>query len=204
MNTYQLVYTTGPLSYLDKGATTAGDFVAGIVIGNTLSPNFQAHKQEIYNGTKSNVNTVFTFDLPFALGNLTVEPIVYDTRFQAVKEFLDKPYAVAGRVVAFLFDTTHATPYDWKKDFDNYMRYPAIDDAEELDLVIGVCNGTLTESYQPFGATGTVVGNGLSGLKIFDPKDLNYARMQDVLCQTKPTWNAGGGRSTSTGAEVPR
>lgn len=175
MNSFHLNYTRNVGA---RGSVT--DFLAAVTIGSILSPNFKVVRETI----ADDAVTSFLFDLPFALTNLSMEPVAYDTRFQSVKEFIDKPYAVAGRVVALLHDTEANNAYDVKKDFDDFIKYPNIVSLNEgsqiLDLYIGIVNSTLTETYAPFGAINGNMGIGITAMKIFDTKDLVKALAQSA------------------------
>lgn len=173
MNAFNLNYETFVAT--DKGSVT--DFIAAVTIGSIMAPNFKVNKIEN--------DVFFTFDLPFSLSNVNVEPVAYDTRFQGVKEFIDKPYCVAGRVVSLLQDRNDRGAYDVKKDFDDFIKYGAIatlnagqENEEILDLYVGIVNSTLTETYAPFGAVNGNVGGGIQALKIYDQKDLRKALAQ--------------------------
>jgi hypothetical protein len=164
------------------------NILSAITIGSALSLNFQTVRNDADDLTR------FRFDLPFSLSQLGFTTTGYDTRFQNVKEFLDKPYAVAGRVVAFFVDTTVGAPYDFKRDMDNYIYYPAVGTigGKQTDLYIGICNGTLTESYAPFGTSAGAMGAGIIAIKFFDKADLALAQLQDIVATA-----TGGGTPTS-------
>lgn len=185
MNNY-LLNPNATVTLGDEGESQSlTNFLACLVIGNALSPNMDVGAVAV-NGSLS---TTFRFDLPFALSNLNISPIGFDTRFQALKEFLDKPYVVAGRVVGIVVDPdVDGVAYDFKKDLDNFLRYNIIlsnGEVEEIfktyNVYIGIANGTLTESYAPFGLRDNAIGNGIVAIKIYEPNDLSTARLQDVL-----------------------
>lgn len=173
MNTYFLNYSDAATAKQQQ------DFAAAAVIGNTLGANFDIVPD-------SNGMAQFRYDIPFSLSNIEgpgVKALSYDTRFQGVKEFLDKPYAVAGYVVSLIFDTKVADAYDVNKDLDDFQRYQIGEDDDEgaapIYLYIGICNGTLTDSYAPFGVVGNNMGNGIVAIKFYSPSDLNWASLQD-------------------------
>jgi len=83
--------------------------------------------------------------------------LVYDTRFQSVREWIEKPYAVKGYVAMIL--VANGSSLDFQKDFDQYTKMrlhttfskDGLDEISYLDLYIGVCNAGKTDFYTPFG-----------------------------------------------------
>lgn len=203
MNTY----VVNGSSFQWTGSITkaeADQIVSAVVIGSTMSPNFDS--QVIVTNNAGGLMGYFRFDLPFSIANL-INPsesfnnriinIVYDTRFQGVKEFLDKPYAVAGRVVGFIVDNLNPNVYDYAKDLDQFQRFtlirfqgPSIETPASYDLVIGIVNSTLTESYAPLGARNGNVGAGLLGVKFYETADLVIARNQIQAQIRQPSGSA--------------
>lgn len=199
MNTYHFKTDGVDINNWDDNDIKPEDFLSAIVIGSTLSPQFR-----VFGASQVGVSraTNFTFELPFGLKNLDIEPLVYDTRFQSIKEFLDKPYAVAGRVVALIVDySVLGDLYDFKRDLDNYIEYKI---GVTKSVFIGICNGTLSESYAPFGVRDNAKGNGITAIKFFDRRDLSISRIQDVaVLATTPSLSPASSRPSLSTAFNP-
>lgn len=164
------------------------DFISAVMIGMAMSKNFDV----VPTGT----NVAFNFDLPFSLSNFNIEAIGYDTRYQNVMESLDKPYITAGRLIGILY-LAENDGYDIKQDYDEFLRYKVgtgrndDDEVKPLMLYIGVANGTLTESYQPFGISKQSKGDSIVSYKIFDPSDIAKAMVKSSCSTNSPARVAG-------------
>ncbi len=97
------------------------------------------------------------FDLPYSLTNLTAlkrsNVVGYNSQFQAVNEYSDKPYAKKGYLaVVFEPDAIAGTV---AKDMDNFVRFGMADTGGSAlaGLVyIGIVNSSQTDFYEPLSA----------------------------------------------------
>lgn len=97
------------------------------------------------------------YDLPYALTNLTAlkrsSVVGYNSRYQAVNEYSDKPYAKKGYLcVVFEPDAIAGTV---AKDMDNFVRFGLKDTGGSAlaGLVyVGIVNSSQTDFYEPLSA----------------------------------------------------
>lgn len=172
-------------------------YISSVVIGNTLSPNFDVDAP--FPGTVGIPTdvTVFRFGLPFSLTNFGITAVGFDTRFQAVKEFLDKPYVTAGRLIGIL--VKEAATIDITKDLDDYLKFKVLVEKTAAGsgsydkgfLYIGIANSSLSQSYSPFGISAGAIPPDVLGVKIFDVNDLKRAYLQE-RCQVAVNTATGG------------
>lgn len=202
MNSYVIDFPAGKsivgdISLDSKANLDNGQMLASLVIGNTVSPNFKV-LESVSNDAEA-YGIKLSFDLPFSLSNLDILPISYDTRFQGVKEFLDKPYAVAGYVVGIMVDETVEGHYDVAKDLDNFIKFktavPSGLTSKRVTVYLGIVNSTLTETYAPFGIKGGVLEGGVLSVKYYSATDLARAAQPD---------NCGGGRLSTQAGTIQR
>lgn len=189
MNVYEFfVPSTGVIT-----SEQANKAVQAFVIGSAMSPNFDVFRPYVSTSdTEDKTPKLFLrFTLPFSLSNLGLDEFnpefamgliesQYDTRFRDVKEFLDKPYAVAGRIACFI--VTPDVSVDWRKDMDEYQKIDFYDVSQRISysLVMGTVNSTLTESYQPLGIVGSQLPEGMLACKFYEPADLRAGVIQAV------------------------
>ena len=107
---------------------------------------------------------VLTFDLDFSLSNipnffdaltsnnvLAARTVVYDTKCQSVREYVDKPYPVQG-YLAVSMQTGSLSPVS---DMDDFQRFYCLDSGGNLvTIYIGKCNASQTDFYKPFDKAG--------------------------------------------------
>ena len=117
--------------------------------------------------TKAQEPTLITFELPFALSNLSIldksqtvgavgsafilQTLMFDSSIQGVNEMTDKPYAMQGYyAVSFANPGTSGDP---SKDMDNFLRFNAFfwDGAvkQGIEILVGKLNSSLTDAYTP-------------------------------------------------------
>jgi len=102
-----------------------------------------------------------TTSLDFSLSNVTLDPtyiqqVIYDTAFQGVREYLDKPYPIQGYMAIVIDTASDGTVYDPTSDLDNYVKFPIVfrntvgSSLYQANVYVGVCNSSKTDYYTPF------------------------------------------------------
>ena len=177
-----------------------------IVVGMILGKNFIARANPNIPNT-----TLISFDLPFQFSpaiitKSAIKNIFYDSRYQGVKEFLDRPYVVNGNLVILCF--LDSAPIDFEKDMGDYMSFKLQDQMDELKqitIVIGYANGTLTESYAPFGITQNSLPAGILSYKIYNPSMFVKAAQQGACAAAanNNTWTNPASSTGSPSTSVP-
>lgn len=193
MNVYEFYF---PSLNATPSSAMAEKACEAFVIGSAMSPNFDVFKP-IYAISEAEARDIvkpfLRFTLPFSLSNLGLDNYTpefsqsgglletqFDTRFRDVKEFLDKPYAVAGRITCFVVIPN--VTIDWRKDLDEYQKidFQSPDGETTFSLVMGTINSTLTESYQPLGIVNSQLPAGMLACKFYEPADLRKGVIQAV------------------------